>query len=136
MAGHMGARNRTRQNLEIVRTDVERGLLFVKGSVPGSKGGWLMVRDAVKLPRHPEAPYPAGIKSAANANQQLRLMCPWKPWLKKPWSTLPPPTAHRSPDHELPAFTIDGKAGADIDLNDDVFGVDPRADILHRVVSW
>ena len=70
MAGHMGARNRTQQNLEIVRTDVERGLLFVKGSVPGSKGGWLMVRDAVKLPRHPEAPYPAGIKSAANANQE------------------------------------------------------------------
>src|SRR3546814_10179707 len=66
----MGARNRTQQNLEIVRTDVERGLLFVKGSVPGSKGGWLMVRDAVKLPRHPEAPYPAGIKSAANANQE------------------------------------------------------------------
>ena len=69
MAGHMGARNRTQQNLEIVRTDVERGLLFVKGSVPGSKGGWLLVRDAVKLPRHPEAPYPAGIKSAANTNE-------------------------------------------------------------------
>ncbi len=43
MAGHMGARNRTQQNLEIVRTDAERGLLFVKGSVPGSKGGWLTV---------------------------------------------------------------------------------------------
>ena len=68
MAGHMGARNRTQQNLEIVRTDVERGLLFVKGSVPGSKGGWLLVRDAVKLPRHPDAPYPASIKSAANTN--------------------------------------------------------------------
>jgi large subunit ribosomal protein L3 len=38
MAGHMGARNRTQQNLEIVGTDVERGLLFVKGSVPGSQG--------------------------------------------------------------------------------------------------
>ena len=71
MAGHMGARNRTQQNLEIVRTDVERGLIFVKGSVPGSKGGWLMVRDAVKLPRHPEAPYPAGVKIAANANQEV-----------------------------------------------------------------
>lgn len=62
MAGHMGARNRTQQNLEIVRTDVVRGLLFVKGAVPGSKGGWLMVRDAVKIPRHPDAPYPAAIK--------------------------------------------------------------------------
>ncbi len=50
MAGHMGDRQRTQQNLEIVRTDAERGLLFVKGSVPGSKNGWLIVRDAVKLP--------------------------------------------------------------------------------------
>jgi large subunit ribosomal protein L3 len=62
MAGHMGDRQRTQQNLEIVGTDVERGLLFVKGSVPGSKGAWLMVKDSVKVPRHAEAPYPAGIK--------------------------------------------------------------------------
>mgnify|MGYP000244679063 CR=1 FL=1 len=43
MAGHMGARNRTQQNLEVVRTDAARGLIFVRGSVPGSKGGWLLV---------------------------------------------------------------------------------------------
>src|SRR3546814_19341680 len=61
MAGHMGARNRTQQNLEIVRTDVERGLIFVKGSVPGSTGGWLLVRGAVKLPSHPDTSYPAGL---------------------------------------------------------------------------
>ena len=69
MAGHMGARNRTQQNLEIVRTDVERGLLFVKGSVPGHKGSWLTVKDAVKLTRNENAPYPAGIKAAAAAPQ-------------------------------------------------------------------
>jgi large subunit ribosomal protein L3 len=57
----MGARNRTQQNLEIVRTDAARGLLFVKGSVPGSKGGWLTVSDAIKLPRDDRAPYPAGL---------------------------------------------------------------------------
>jgi large subunit ribosomal protein L3 len=68
MAGHMGDRQRTQQNLEIVRTDDERGLIFVKGSVPGSKNGWLLVRDAVKLGRHAEAPYPAGLKQAANSN--------------------------------------------------------------------
>ncbi|WP_106639567.1 50S ribosomal protein L3 [Allosphingosinicella vermicomposti] len=68
MAGHMGARNRTQQNLEVVRTDVERGLIFVKGSVPGSKGGWLLVKDAVKVARHADAPYPAGIRQAANSN--------------------------------------------------------------------
>jgi large subunit ribosomal protein L3 len=61
MAGHMGARNRTQQNLEVVRTDAIRGLLFIKGSVPGHKGSWLTVTDAVKLPRHDSAPYPAGI---------------------------------------------------------------------------
>ena len=62
MAGHMGARNRTQQNLEIVRTDVERGLLFVKGSVPGHKGSWCLVKDAVKVPAHADIPYPAGLK--------------------------------------------------------------------------
>jgi large subunit ribosomal protein L3 len=61
MAGRMGARNRTQQNLEIVRTDPIRGLLFVKGSVPGHKGAWLTVQDAIKLPRPDAAPYPAGI---------------------------------------------------------------------------
>jgi large subunit ribosomal protein L3 len=45
----------------VVRTDPVRGLLFIKGSVPGSKGGWLTVEDAVKLPRHDGAPYPAGL---------------------------------------------------------------------------
>jgi len=70
MAGHMGDRQRTQQNLEIVRTDATRGLIFVKGSVPGSKNGWLTVKDSVKVSRHSEAPYPAGLKSAANSNEQ------------------------------------------------------------------
>ncbi|WP_404370778.1 50S ribosomal protein L3 [Sphingomonas sp. MMS24-J45] len=68
MAGHMGDKNRTQQNLEIVSTDVERGLIFVKGSVPGSKGGWLLVKDSVKVARHADAPYPAGLKQVANNN--------------------------------------------------------------------
>ena len=67
MAGHMGDKYRTQQNLEIVSTDVERGLLFVKGSVPGSKGGWLFVKDSVKVARHADAPFPAGLKTA-NSN--------------------------------------------------------------------
>jgi large subunit ribosomal protein L3 len=68
MAGHMGDKNRTQQNLEIVSTDVERGLIFVKGSVPGSKGGWLLVKDSVKVARHADAPYPAGLRQVANTN--------------------------------------------------------------------
>jgi len=69
MAGHMGARNRTQQNLEIVRTDPIRGLLFIKGSVPGHKGAWLTVSDAIKLPRHESAPYPAGILEALREDE-------------------------------------------------------------------
>jgi large subunit ribosomal protein L3 len=68
MAGQMGNKNRTQQNLEIVSTDVERGLIFVKGSVPGSKGGWLLVKDSVKVSRHADAPYPAGLRQVANNN--------------------------------------------------------------------
>jgi large subunit ribosomal protein L3 len=61
MAGHMGDRQRTQQNLEIVRTDAERGLLFVKGSVPGAKNGWLLVRDAVKLKAPADLPFPGAV---------------------------------------------------------------------------
>ncbi len=65
MAGHMGDRERTQQNLEVVLTDVERGLIFIKGSVPGSKGGWLTIKDSVKIDRPTDAPYPAALKSDA-----------------------------------------------------------------------
>ena len=60
-AGHMGDKQRTQQNLEIVRTDVPRGLLFVKGSVPGAKNGWLLVRDSVKIPAPEGLPFPGAI---------------------------------------------------------------------------
>ncbi|MFN2100284.1 50S ribosomal protein L3 [Altererythrobacter sp. MF3-039] len=66
MAGHMGDRQRTQQNLEVVRTDANRGLIFVKGSVPGSKNGWLMVQDAVKLPIPEEAPFPGAMRRNAD----------------------------------------------------------------------
>ncbi len=65
MAGHMGDRQRTQQNLEVVSTDVERGLIFIKGSVPGSKGGWLTIKDSVKIALPKDAPYPASLKSDA-----------------------------------------------------------------------
>src|SRR5207253_7742301 len=69
MAGHMGARNRTQQNLGVDRTDPIRGLLFIKGSVPGHKGGWVSVEDAVKLPRPDAAPYPAGLVETLKAEE-------------------------------------------------------------------
>ena len=66
MAGHMGDKYRTQQNLEIVGTDAARGLIFVKGSVPGSKGGWLFVKDAIKHPAHEGAPFPAALRAVAH----------------------------------------------------------------------
>lgn len=63
MAGHMGAAMRTVQNLQIVRTDAERGLILVRGGVPGPKGGWIMLRDACKKRLPEDAPRPAGIRA-------------------------------------------------------------------------
>ena len=72
MAGHMGDKQRTQQNLEVVRVDDERGLIFVKGSVPGAKNSWMTIKDAVKVARHGEAPYPAGLKGTdAAANEDI-----------------------------------------------------------------
>jgi len=65
MAGHMGAARVTTQNLEVVKTDTARGLIMVKGAVPGSKGGWVTVKDAVKKPFPENAPVPAALKSTA-----------------------------------------------------------------------
>ncbi len=65
MAGHMGAARVTTQNLEVVKTDADRGLIMVKGAVPGSKGGWVTVKDAVKKPFPENAVLPAALKSAA-----------------------------------------------------------------------
>jgi len=66
MAGHMGDVRVTMQNLTVVKTDIERGLILVKGAVPGSKGGWVLLRDAMKKPAPDGLPMPASIRSAAN----------------------------------------------------------------------
>jgi large subunit ribosomal protein L3 len=58
MAGHLGVDRVTTQNLRVVRTDVERGLILVEGAVPGVKGGWVELRDAVKRKLPKEAPTP------------------------------------------------------------------------------
>ena len=184
MAGHMGARNRTQQNLEVVRTDPIRGLLFIKGSVPGHKGSWLTVSDAIKLPRHESAPYPAGILDdqgedrrveAAGGGPGRRGRGPRNPGAAerrgsrgdrgragsrrcrrggsrggcrelKPTNApadeakrrgrSPLPTRARKAKMKVKVQTLDAKAGGDIELNDEIFAVEPRADILHRVVTW
>ena len=67
MAGHLGHERITTLNLEVAQIDAERGLIMVLGAVPGAKGDFVLVRDAVKRPRHAEAPYPAGTVTAASA---------------------------------------------------------------------
>ena len=62
MAGHMGDVRVTTQNLEVVKTDVERGLLLIKGAVPGSAGSWILIKDAIKKGTPEEAPKPGAFK--------------------------------------------------------------------------
>jgi large subunit ribosomal protein L3 len=65
MAGHQGDERVTTQNLVVVKTDTDRGLLLVRGAVPGAKGGWVLVRDAVKKKPHKDAPRPGAVKARA-----------------------------------------------------------------------
>ncbi|MFT3974407.1 MAG: 50S ribosomal protein L3 [Amaricoccus sp.] len=73
MAGHMGAVRVTTQNLQVVRTDSERGLIMVKGAVPGSKGGWVTIKDAVKKATPDNVILPAALRSAAKAAHEAAL---------------------------------------------------------------
>ncbi|MCA7118864.1 MAG: 50S ribosomal protein L3 [Acidibrevibacterium sp.] len=61
MAGHLGDERVTTLNVEIAHVDAERGLIMVKGAVPGGKGSFVLVRDAIKRPRPADAPYPAAL---------------------------------------------------------------------------
>jgi large subunit ribosomal protein L3 len=71
MAGHMGDRRVTVQNLEVVGLDKERGLVLVKGGVPGARGGYVRITDAIKRALPKEAPYPAGVVKAAGATDAV-----------------------------------------------------------------
>jgi large subunit ribosomal protein L4 len=183
MAGHMGARNRTQQNLEVVRTDPARGLIFIRGSVPGSQGQLAAIQDAVKVERREDAPYPAGLFEPKKAEQAAEEHAAPPAWSTRPRSTrcrrfrattksrrsppsssastkrrgeteaadeskapapkgeaqspeAPPATKARKAKMKVKVQSLDSGKGGDIELNDAIFGVEPRADILHRVVTW
>ena len=70
MAGHMGASQMTAQSLEIVLTDAERGIIMVKGAIPGSKGGYILVKDALKKALPDDVPMPAGIRGGATPTEE------------------------------------------------------------------
>ncbi len=70
MAGHMGAERVTAQNLEVVETDIDRGLILVKGAVPGSKGGWVFLKDSVKRKLPEGVPFPGSFRAGAPAEEE------------------------------------------------------------------
>jgi large subunit ribosomal protein L3 len=121
MAGHMGARNRTQQNLEVVRTDPVRGLIFIKGSVPGSKNGWVSVEDAVKLPRHDGVPYPAGLISKNQPVEEAT-----------PAGLVDDAAVHEIPalpgDDEVAAIAAEQEAGAEAEAKADAAAEADAAD--------
>jgi large subunit ribosomal protein L3 len=67
MAGHLGTERVTTLNLEVAAVDAEKGLLMIRGAIPGAKGGFVLVRDAIKRARPAEAPYPAALVEAPAA---------------------------------------------------------------------
>ncbi|MCB2081137.1 MAG: 50S ribosomal protein L3 [Hyphomicrobiales bacterium] len=69
MAGHMGTVRVTQQNLEVVLTDPEQNLIAIKGSVPTTKNGYVLIRDAAKLPQPADLPFPAALKAAPAAKE-------------------------------------------------------------------
>ena len=70
MAGHMGDEQVTTQNLKVVKTDIDRGLVMVRGAVPGAKGGWVLLRDAVKSGMPDGAPTPGAIRGGGNGSTE------------------------------------------------------------------
>jgi large subunit ribosomal protein L3 len=70
MAGHLGDERVTTQNLVVAKIDKERGLVMVRGAVPGSKGGWVVVRDAVKKAAPADLPKPGAFKSRGCASKE------------------------------------------------------------------
>jgi len=72
MAGHLGDARVTTQNLQVVRTDADQGIILVRGAVPGAKGGWLLVRDAVKKALPGGVPTPAATRARANGGAEAR----------------------------------------------------------------
>ena len=72
MAGHMGSRKVTTQNLEVVSTDEAAGLILVRGAVPGAKGGWVTISDAVKNLQIRMRPYQRRLKVQLKENNETK----------------------------------------------------------------
>ena len=76
MAGHMGARRVTGQNLQIIAVDGENGRIMIKGAVPGASQGWVLVRDASKRKAPKDLPFPAALKGGVAAGENAAAAAP------------------------------------------------------------
>ena len=120
MAGHLGDERVTTLNLRVVELDIERGLILVEGAVPGTAGGWIYVRDAVKkaLPKKRR-------RSPANIVWQMLLPA------ARPGKRRGPAREDR---HDLPL--VRRTTAGSIDLDDAIFGLVPREDLIARMVRY
>ena len=150
MAGHLGQETVTTLNLTVWRVDVERGLILVKGAVPGTEGTFVKIRDAVKTARR----LPSRAPSASRATlRPSRRRAPPKPRRsrRRSRSRRPPKPPRRSRAEaprrsagswgrslmKLDVIKLDGGKGGSIELPDDIFGIEEiRGDILQRCVTW
>ena len=127
MAGHLGAVRVTTQNLRVVSADAERGLLMVRGSVPGSEGGCVFISDAVKRKTPKDLPFPAALRRApeaavetAPAGEPLRAA----------------KRRRGASSMKLSVKNLDNQDVGEIELSEDVFGLAVRPDILARMVNY
>ena len=136
MAGHLGDRRVTVLNLEVVRTDADRGLILVKGAVPGGKGAWLLIRDAVKRSAARERPaarsVPAGGGAAAARSE---------PPAASPAERRRGVAGRRRGERgvipvQWDVVNLESETVGTVELADGVFGVEVRPDILARAVNW
>ena len=128
MPGHMGVDRITTLNLRVVQTDVARGLILVEGAVPGSKGGWIAVRDAVKKPLHEgrtEARQVQGRKRRWRGRQSRAGSC------ASLWKLL----RRKEREMKLNVTTLEGKDAGSVELSDAIFGLEPRKSISSSAAS-
>ena len=123
MAGHLGVERVTTQNLRVVQTDVERGLILVEGAVPGVAGGWIYVRDAVKRKLPDDVPMPGKFRGPAAKRLRRRLRPP-RPLLRRT----------RDEDRHHHASTAAAPARSSSTRRSSASSRAP--DILQRCVRW
>ena len=122
MPGHMGVERVTTLNLKVVQTDVERGLILIEGAVPGAKGGWITVRDAVKKAPPKDLPKPGKFRLARRREADS--------------AGAAGAAKRRGRVMDLKVTTLDGKEAGSVTLNKDIFGLEPRTDLIQRCVVW